>query len=819
VQLESLLAEDEIFDFRNSGLFDEDWYTKEYPDVGLTGLDPAAHYIWIGARLNRRPSADAVPGALPDAAAEHLASALEFEGINPLANFANDGSWPPYPVNGFWPAQSMRDFFIEGYEEQNFLSYWYLMSVMSAWCDDPEGFANGSGELDVVVGRLRELAAARSEHQARVSNVYEPDASIIIPVHNNLLDTLLCLVSVLENAGNRSFDILVADDASSDGTDRIVSQIGGNVAYFRQPENLGFLRNCNTSVERCSGRYIVLLNNDTLVMPGWLDALLAPFENDPAVGLTGSKLINWDGTLQEAGGIFWEDGSAWNFGRGGRARDPQYNYVKDVDYCSGASIALPRRLWDELEGFDEHYLPAYCEDSDLAFRVRAKGYRSVYTPFSEVVHHEGRSHGRDTSSGIKAYQVTNQAKLFERWGDVLRQDHNPNAVDVLRARDRSRQKKHVLVIDHYIPQWDQDAGSRTIYQFIQSMLALDWQVTFWPDNLYYDAAYGRPLQEMGVEVIWGDDLGSEFEGFCRERSNLYDVVLLSRPHIAVKYIDTVRAYMPARVYYYGHDIHFNRMQNMRDLGLSDAPTGAEIDAMRTQELKVCNQSDLVLYPSVEEAEAMARLLVPSVDCRAIPAYCFVPSELDQAANQIGSRVRRSGAHELLFVGGFAHSPNVDGIVWFVEEVLPFLRGRLDFRLRIVGSKPIQKVHDLAAADVEVLGFVSDQNLFELYSETDVVVAPLRYGAGVKGKVVEAAARGLPIVTTDIGAQGLNSIQPHLFIGNSPDEFAEALMRASNREQAAQAAQAALDAVLQEFSQASIGAIFSAGLALESSERE
>jgi GT2 family glycosyltransferase len=248
-------------------------------------------------------------------------------------------------------------------------------------------------------------------------------------------------------------------------------------------------------VAAARGRQVVLLNNDTLVLPGWLEALLAPFGRD-GVGLVGAKLINWDGTLQEAGGIYWRDGSAWNFGRGGDVRAPAFNYLKDVDYCSGAAIALPRGVWDALGGFDEHYLPAYCEDADLAFRVRAMGLRCVYQPRAEVVHHEGRSHGRDVAAGVKAYQVANQAKLRERWAGALA-GHYDNAQNVLRARDRSFERPHILVIDHYVPKVDQDAGSRSVFSMIGALVESGWAVTFWPDNLHEDPDYTPLLQAMG----------------------------------------------------------------------------------------------------------------------------------------------------------------------------------------------------------------------------------------------------------------------------------------------------------------------------------
>lgn len=812
--LKGWIEHGDIERFRASGLFDEKWYLEAYPDVAMTGIDPAEHYLWIGWRLNRRPSANAAPGMLADVNGKQMAPAGEPALGWDADVFHDKGSWSPQPVNNFWPSQQMRDFFLSQHSELAFSSHWYLMSVMAAWRDDQAGFVNGSLELHFIMERLRELAAARSEREAAMPNSFELDASVIIPVYNNVLDTLLCITSVLENGGHRNFEIIVADDGSNDCTEHLVSQIGGNVIYFRQSQNVGFLKNCNTSVDHCRGRYIVLLNNDTLVLPDWLDALLAPFVHDQTVGLCGSKLINWDGTLQEAGGIFWADGSAWNYGRGHDASAPEFNYVKDVDYCSGASIALPRQLWDELHGFDELYLPAYCEDADLAFRVRAAGYRSIYTPFSAVIHHEGRSHGRDLSSGIKAHQITNQAKLFERWEDTLRYEHYPNGVNVLRARDRSREKKHVLIVDHYIPQWDKDAGSRSMFHIIKSMLALGWQVTFWPDNLFYDALYARTLQEMGVEVVSGPSFKNGFENYCKERADLYDVMLLSRPHIACLYIDTIRNHTNSRLYYYGHDLHFLRMESMRNLNLPDAPTDAEIERMRVQELALCSRSDLVLYPGVEEATTVSKLITPDVMCRNIPVYCFEPDELDQASVQITLRAQHTGRHELLFVGGFSHTPNVDGIVWFVEEVLPLIRGRLDFRLRIVGSNPCTKIYDLAAADVAVLGFVTDEHLLQLYGETDIVVAPLRFGAGVKGKVVEAAARGVPVITTDIGAQGLEIIEPYLFIGNSTGEFADALIDASDRQQASQAARLALDGVRREFSQANICSVLTAGLGLK-----
>ena len=216
-----------------------------------------------------------------------------------------------------------------------------------------------------------------------------PEVSIVIPVYNQIHYTYLCLASILEHTKDVSYEIVIADDVSGDATEHL-GEFAEGITICRNETNQGFLRNCNHAAKSARGRYIMFLNNDTQVTEGWLSSLVTLIQSDDSIGMVGSKLVYPDGRLQEAGGIIWSDGSGWNYGRLDNPDKAEYNYVKDVDYISGAAILLSAELWNRIGGFDERFAPAYCEDSDLAFEVRKAGYRVVYQPLSKVIHFEGR---------------------------------------------------------------------------------------------------------------------------------------------------------------------------------------------------------------------------------------------------------------------------------------------------------------------------------------------------------------------------------------------------------------------------------------------
>lgn len=569
-----------------------------------------------------------------------------------------------------------------------------------------------------------------------------PTVSVIIPTYGQVPFTLRCLKSLASHPSTMPIEVIVTDDASGDPDIAQLAKIDG-IEIVQNEKNLGFIGNCNKTAKQAKGEYLLFLNNDTELLADCIDNMVKLARSTPDCGIVGAMLLFPDGTLQEAGGIIWNDASGWNYGRGDIPDKPEYSYVRDIDYCSGACLLIGRTLFERLGQFDPEYTPAYYEDVDLAFRVRETGLRVMYEPTARIIHHEGKSHGTDVTAGVKAYQLVNQQKIVSRWGKHLASEHYPNGAHKLRARDRAYRRDVVLFIDHYVPEPDKDAGSRVVIGFLQALVSEGMVVKFWPANLRYDPVYTRTLQRMGVETLYGDHTGG-FSGWMRENGSELDTIILSRPNIAADHFDDIQRYSNCPVIYYGVDLHACRMRLQAE---ATGNTQLLLAASATEKLEreIWRKSDLALYLSQDEVDIVLEW-EPSVSSAWVTPYGFTDfPEIKTPPKE----------NLVLFVAGFAHPPNSDAAIWLVEEIVPAILGRVpSATFALVGSNPTEAVLALARPGITVTGYVSDATLQDYYRRARVAVVPLRFGAGVKSKVVEPLREGVPLVTTPVGLQGL-----------------------------------------------------------------
>lgn len=596
-----------------------------------------------------------------------------------------------------------------------------------------------------------------SSSEISFSESESPAVSILIPVYGKLGYTLRCLASIQHHEPSVPFEVIVIDDCSPDETFTVLSEIKG-LKVIRNFNNAGFIRSCNAGAQAARGKYLCFLNNDTEITPNWLEELLRTFSEFPDTGLVGSKLIYPDGRLQEAGGIIWQDGSAWNFGRFQDPNNPVFNYAREVDYCSGASIMVPKDIFNNFGGFDELYTPAYCEDSDLALKLRSRGYRVIYQPLSSVIHYEGITSGTDEKCGVKAYQVKNSAKLLERWKGLLA-SHQPAGTNVDKAKDR-RMKKRVLVLDHCVPTPNQDAGSVTVYNLLLLLREMNFQVTFIAeDNLLYLPGYTADLQRIGIEVLY-KPYTTSVQDHLREFGNRYDLIFFFRPMVAEKYMDLVKRYTPeAKILYHTVDLHYLRMEREAKLE-NNTHKAKSASAMRDRELTAIRKADASIVHSTIEFEIL-KPLVPESHLFVFPLIM----NINGSTNEFEQR------RDIAFIGGYQHTPNVDAVTFMANEIMPILRTKMPgVRFYVIGSRPPKELYDLASDDVIITGFVDELEPF--LENIRVSVAPLRYGAGIKGKLGTAMALGLPVVATPIAAEGMNVIEgEHLLVGTDPESLA------------------------------------------------
>ena len=364
-----------------------------------------------------------------------------------------------------------------------------------------------------------------------------PQVTIVLVLHNQAHLSLLSLLSVKDNA-DVSYEVVIVDNGSNDQTAAVLARIE-NATIIGNQENTGFSPGCMQAASKSRGKYLFFLNNDALLDPNSLRPALANFERDSTVGAVGGRILLPDGSLQEAGAILWCDGTTNGYGRDDHPEKLQYRFRRPVDYCSGACLLTPRRLFQDLDGFDQIFAPGYYEDLDYSMRLRANGFCSVYEPLSTVRHYENASSAN--KGAALTHVIAHHQTFWERWREALARHYEPCGENISRARiAASDERTRILFIMSQVPH-QEPGGSYSRSWKLLNQLACEGFVTCAATKVSpTESDYADIPRE--VELL---DATAETELVLRQNVNEYDVlwvlgeVNLGRLAVALNGIDQV----------------------------------------------------------------------------------------------------------------------------------------------------------------------------------------------------------------------------------------------------------------------------------------
>lgn len=577
-----------------------------------------------------------------------------------------------------------------------------------------------------------------------------PLVSIIIPIYNKFDFTFACLSSIHINT-EIPYEVILIDNGSDDNTNKLIKKLK-NIKIIRNKENLGFGEACNQGVKIARGKYILFLNNDTIVNENWLSPLIKTIENKELnCGVVGSRLIFPDGTLQEAGSKIFIDGSTKGYGRFENPDDPEYNYLREVDYCSGACFLIKKDLFNEVGGFDVSYF-AYYEDVDLCMELKKKDYKIFYNPESIVFHYENATSGLEIA--VKSHKK-NRIKFFEKWKDFLRNSYKTNT-------------KKVLYLDDRIPSPTSGSGYSRAYLFVNLLREIGCNITIFPlqDSIKYQET--KELQNLGIEVFYGN---LNFEKFSFNRKDFYDIVIISRPHNLEKSFEICKKFFKNSMIIYDAEALFSIRDILKNKIYGKNVSEKEAEDLVNKEINLFKNSDLVISVSENEKKEFIKRGFNNV---------FLVGYGTEVKNSDNNFEKRK---DILFIGGYIvpGSPNEDAILFFIKEIFSLIKKELDCKLYIVGYNKSKEIDNLASnysESIIVTGHVNDLKKF--YDSCKLFIVPHRFSSGIPIKLYDAMANGVPCVISKLTAEQMNLKNENLcLIGKDKKDFAEKIIKLNN----------------------------------------
>jgi glycosyltransferase involved in cell wall biosynthesis len=501
--------------------------------------------------------------------------------------------------------------------------------------------------------------------------------------------------------------------------------------------------------QACTSKYVVFSNGLHEVCSGLLTAFCDKLEHSTNTAVVGGKLQNGNGTIYEAGCQLDQELNSVVSGYQANWLDPEFNFVREVDTFISSPFCIST---DDLKLALADVAPSQHFDTTVLAifdQLRKIDKSIVYLP---------------TAVGFAKPNAEKQyPKVLERVRHLVdSRDATPSAT--------SAAKKRILMIDMTTPTPDRDAGSYAAMQELSLMSSLGFEVAFLPLDLDFKVSYTARLQNLGVEVFHKPFYQQVSDVFGRKMENVVGVYI-TRYNVAEHFVEYLKTNFPnIPIFFNNADLHF--LREIRS-ALSQANDQKLQQALvtRTRELEVIDKVDVVLsYTDAEHAVITSHAL-RSDNLFKCP-WVLEPKSIGKKFKE------RKG---IAFLGGFKHLPNVASIEFFVNQVMPLLRvAAPEITLYVYGSDMPDNFKLYESDNIKMIGYV--ENLDDIFHHCRIFVAPLLSGAGIKGKVLESVAYGVPTVLSPIAAEGTGlSDGLTTLIANSPPEWVETIVKLYNNE--------------------------------------
>lgn len=548
--------------------------------------------------------------------------------------------------------------------------------------------------------------------------------TVVVLAHRQAGVLHRCLSALRSHVSQTPFNVVVVANGASP---KVLETLANHdwVTTVHSASNRGFAGGANLGASHASGRWVAFLNDDAVVTDGWLDGLVGVLERNPAVGLVGSAIVDDGDRVLEFGSVL--EGLSPSALRRGAARASLASEVpQDVTFISACSVVMPTELFRRIGCFDEDYYPAYFEDVDLCLRVWESGSSVVVTPASIVVHSESSS----TTDVQRQILFEEGRRTFaSKWGN--RRLPLPSGLP--------RAHRPVVVLDDYVPEVALGSGMARARQMLDAISRVGCPVLVSPSVPVFDV--DRSLAAQGVQLLDAvDPWPIEVSPSC---------VVASRP-TNLERARGVATRFGVPLIYDAEARYAARLEAQLQLGLNGAAernVRRELAEMVRLESLAAQWAEVIV--TISSSEAAWFVEQGAQDVRVIdpfPARCEVGGApfVDRA--------------DVLFIAGWMgglHSPNGDGLHWMITDVLPILAERHPgVRVLVTGESPPMELVRISPSNLVWVGTVPD--LGEVLDQVRVTISPVRFGAGIKLKVVDSLSRAVPVVATTVGAEGLEA---------------------------------------------------------------